>query len=269
MYTTNYTFGSHNDAKPEAYVTKGKNRLKQHGESVYLNDQEEFEIELFNPKNVSVLAKIKINGNYISSRGLVVKPGQRVHLDRYIDEAKKFLFSTYEVSGTNEQVKQAIQNNGLIEVEFYDEEIKLPRVFGGSFNQPYHQQIYYSSSPTFRFNTPDVNWNTITCNSSNNIVGSTFTSSVSDENVRYSTASLNAPKSIETGRVEKGGESDTKLKNVNMDFSYFTSHTVTWRILPNSQKPVEVSELRNYCTGCGTRIKKSNRKFCPSCGNQI
>ena len=262
MYTTNYTLGSHNDAKPEAYVTKGKNRLKQHGESVYLNDQEEFEIELFNPKNISVLAKIKINGNYISSRGLVVKPGQRVHLDRYIDEAKKFLFSTYEVSGTNEQVKQAIQNNGLIEVEFYDEEIKLPQVFGGSFGQPYHQQFYYSSSPTY-------NWNTITCNSSNNLVGSTLTSSVSEENVKYKSASLNAPRSIETGRVEKGSESDTKLKNVNMDFSYFTSHTVTWRILPNSQKPVEVSELRNYCTGCGTRIKKSNWKFCPSCGNQI
>ena len=274
MYTTNYTL-NHTELKPEAYVTKGKNRLKQHGESVYLDDQDQFEIELFNPKNTSVLAKIKINGNYISSRGLVVKPGQRVHLDRYIDEAKKFLFSTYEVSGTNEQVKEAIQYNGLVEIEFYDEEI--PRtVFGGSFGQPYNQNIFYYSSnpiiggsPTYGGSgTPTVNWNTVTCSTAN-LANSTFTSSVGGDDVRIKTTKASLSKSIETGRVEKGDDSDTKLKNVNMDFSYFTSHKVTWRILPNSQKPVEVSQLRNYCTGCGTRVKKSNWKFCPSCGSEI
>ena len=46
----------------EAYIAKGKNRLKQIGQQVYLADQEEFAIELFNPKSNSVLAKIKING---------------------------------------------------------------------------------------------------------------------------------------------------------------------------------------------------------------
>jgi hypothetical protein len=76
-------------------------------------------------------------------------------------------------------------------------------------------------------------------------------------------------KSIETGRVEKGGKSNTELKSGSGDYSYFISHSVTWKLLPNSQKPVEVSDLRNYCSGCGVRIKKANWKFCPTCGNEI
>jgi hypothetical protein len=256
MYTTNYTVN--HTLTPEAYITKGKNRLKQHGESVYLNNQEEFEIELFNPKNISVLAKIKINGNYISNRGLVIKPGQRVHLDRYIDQANKFLFSTYVVDDTDEKVKQAIQNNGLVEIEFYDETISIPP---SPFSGGYRWDNVYYSSPFIGNSTPNprFDWNTITCYSSTNTAN----------DVRIKTASLSAPKSIETGRVEKGGNSDTKLKDVNMDFSFYASHTVTWKILPNSQKPLLVGELRNYCTGCGVRIKKSNWKFCPSCGNQL
>jgi rRNA maturation endonuclease Nob1 len=74
---------------------------------------------------------------------------------------------------------------------------------------------------------------------------------------------------IKAGRVEKGDNSDTRVKNVNMDFSLYSTHLVTWRILPNSNRPVETSELRNYCPGCGVRIKKSTWKFCPSCGNEL
>jgi hypothetical protein len=245
MYNTNYTFNS--TLNPEAYITKGKNRLKQVNDSVYLNDNDQFEIELFNPKTISVLAKIKINGNYLSNRGLILKPGQRIHLDRHIDEAKKFLFSTYEIDGENSAAIDAIQKNGLVEIEFYDETILsgfntiYPSSCGSYYYQPIFTQPNYSPS-----------FGTITCSSGT----ATYTSSLSS-------------KSIETGRVEKGGKSDTELKNASGDYSYFMSHSVTWKLLPNSQKPVEVSELRNYCSGCGVRIKKANWKFCPSCGNEI
>ena len=250
MYNTNYTFNS--QLNPEAYITKGKNRLKQINDSVYLDDNDQFEIELFNPKTISVLAKIKINGIYISNRGLIVKPGQRVHLDRHIDEAKKLLFSTYEIDGENSAAIDATQKNGLVEIEFYDETVLsgLNTVYpslGGSgtyYHQPIFTQPNYSPSFT-----------TITCSTAN-IGNATYTSSISS-------------KSIETGRVEKGGKSDTELKNGSGDYSYFMNHSVKWKLLPNSQKPVEVSELRNYCSGCGVRIKKANWNFCPSCGNEI
>ena len=41
---------------PSAFITKDKKRLKQFGQNVYLNNGEEFEIELFNPSSNTVLS---------------------------------------------------------------------------------------------------------------------------------------------------------------------------------------------------------------------
>jgi len=54
-----------------------------------LNDGDEFEIELFNPKTNPVLAKISINGKRISERGIILNPGQRVFLERFLDSPEK------------------------------------------------------------------------------------------------------------------------------------------------------------------------------------
>lgn len=64
----------------------------------------EFELELFNPKQTTILAKIKINGSYIGGGGIVLRPGERVFLERYLDDAKKFLFETYNVDGGSSEV---------------------------------------------------------------------------------------------------------------------------------------------------------------------
>ena len=101
-------------------ITRNRNRAKIYGDSVYLKDGENFEIELFNPTTVRVLAKITINGNSISSSGIVLKPGERVYLERFIDTNNKFVFETYEVENSNESLN-AIRNNGLITVDFYQE----------------------------------------------------------------------------------------------------------------------------------------------------
>ena len=84
------------NAKPGAWIVSSKDRGRKQIKSgkVFLNDGDEFEIELFNPLIVSVLADIKLNGQSISKTGLVVKPGQRVYLDCFIDDRKKFKFST-------------------------------------------------------------------------------------------------------------------------------------------------------------------------------
>ena len=109
---------------PSAYVTKGKQRIKQYDKSVYLNNGDEFEIELFNPTQNKVLAKIEINGNNIGGSGIVLRPGERVFLERYLNEAKKFLFETYKVNGSNSDVLKAIENNGDLSVKFYSEYIQ-------------------------------------------------------------------------------------------------------------------------------------------------
>jgi hypothetical protein len=114
-----------NKKVPTANLAVNKSRVKlynKQGEmpTYYLQKGQEFQIELFNPTTDVVLAKIILNGNPISQGGLVLNPGQRVFLERYLDVAKKFLFDTYEVAKTSE-AQQAIENNGDFKVEFFRE----------------------------------------------------------------------------------------------------------------------------------------------------
>ena len=116
MYKKNYEAPS----VPTAMIAVNKSRLKVYNNTgdmptYYLQKGQEFQIELFNPTTDVILAKIILNGNPISQGGLVLNPGQRVFLDRYLDVAKKFLFDTYEVSNS-EEVKKAIEKNGDFKV---------------------------------------------------------------------------------------------------------------------------------------------------------
>jgi rRNA maturation endonuclease Nob1 len=54
-----------------------------------------------------------------------------------------------------------------------------------------------------------------------------------------------------------------------MDFENYPCETVIMKIMAESNKPIEVSDIRNYCSDCGTRMKKQTWKFCPNCGSKI
>ena len=228
--------------KPTAHITKKKSRLKVYnGHIVFLNDKDNFEFEIHNPKQKSVLCKIKINGEYISNSGVIIKPGQRVFLERFLDTNNKFEFSTYEVEDTSEN-RSAIDLNGDVLVEFYDEQQIVAGTSSGN------------SWITTTINTGSPYYGGLTY-STNNLVSSTFT------NTTYNN-------SIETGRVEKGDKSDQSFTNSYENFNYHTCHTVKFEIMPLSTKNKNVEEIRQYCTECGTKVKK-NYKFCPSCGNTV
>lgn len=111
-------------AVPSAWIVnpkdKGRKSIKKG--NIYLKNGDEFEIEVFNPLKISVLSDIKINGESISKSGLVIKPGQRVYLDCFIDDGRKFKFETYIVEDTDES-NESISNNGLLEVFFYREDV--------------------------------------------------------------------------------------------------------------------------------------------------
>jgi hypothetical protein len=279
---------------PCAYISKDRKRLKQFGQTVYLNNGDEFQLELFNPSSTTVLAKIKLDGSYISGGGIVLKPGQRVFLERYLDDARKFKFETYEVDGTSNEVLDAIAGNGDVVIDFFDE-YKQPvwnnpiTYVGGSFGGPIH--IYGSNT----LNTNYVNGMTTTTNgnvsftSSSNTAGVNFnTTSMSNTfagpNLRSATSRLKKSKpnsrsevtmdmlsmdSIETGRVEKGGSSDQSFQTVNKTFNHHTCASSVWKILPMSQKVYEKQDLKVYCTNCGKKRKKDSDKFCSSCGNKF
>jgi hypothetical protein len=266
----NKTTGTYQISKPEAWIAVSSNRQKIYGDkNVYLDNGQEFQIELYNPTNQPYLAKMYLNGNLISPSGLVLKPGQRYFLDRFIDEKKKLVFSTYEVDDDPE-VKQAIANNGMIKVEFYPEQAPLNWcTITTTPCYPYHQtwrtspNIWYSTNTgglTFGSSTGTLNVSTGTVSTSS----ASFTSNTSNT---FST--LRESKSLETGRVEQGSKSNQELINTYGNFSWIWTYSSEYQILPRSVKPVEVSEIRDYCTECGVRIKKKTWKFCPTCGEKL
>ena len=245
--------------KPTAFITKEKQRVKQHSQTVYLKDGDEFEIELFNPTQKTILAKIKINGEYLSAAGLIVKPGQRVFLERFIDVDKKLVYSTYEVDGTNKEVLDAIASNGDVQIEFYNE--TLPT---------WINTLTGTSTSTVTLGNYPATFTTTTSSQPywQNIGTSVNYSANMDSNLRSTAFFSNS--SFETGRVEGGEKSNQSLiHDSNFNFDWFTFHKVDWKILPHSQKPVEVSDLKKYCHGCGSKIKKSTYKFCPNCGTKL
>jgi hypothetical protein len=290
---------------PTANIAVNKSRIKLYNKkgempSYYLQKGQEFQIELFNPTTESVLAKITLNGNVISQGGLVLSPGQRVFLDRYLDVAKKFLFDTYEVANTQE-VKEAIVNNGDFKVQFYRESKPRPRnpilrigstrdIWGGPNHN--HGIIRYDNTNTggyvYGSTTPITNTftttNTIIGGSSDLSTSAFYSSSVHDGSATMdwmqTEKSVETPlnltkgaakksKSIETGRVEEGSDSDQKFKTVNKDFEYFAFYTVEAKLLPVSQKvnTVEDINVKRYCTNCGAKLGKGH-KFCASCGTK-
>ena len=88
LYQQNYNFGS---KEPSAFITVRKQRQKQNGKNVYLHDRTEFEIELHNPTNDSILAKISLNGNRISNSGVVLKPSEKHFIEKLNDNQSVIL----------------------------------------------------------------------------------------------------------------------------------------------------------------------------------
>ena len=284
MKTTTNTFVVKSETEsPQAWVAIKRNRQKiynrQGKTQVYLKDGQEFQIELFNPTQTRYLVKFKINGNYQADRGLILNPGQRYFLDRFIDDDKKLEFSTYEIEDSK-AAKKAIEKNGLLEVEFYAETflhgniISYPRIYTTpNWSQPIwttnpHQfwggtsaGIFNNAGGSSTLTLAGSTVNNITYTSGTVACGTTYTSSAN-----YSSVVNDA--SIETGRVEKGEKSDQKFEEGYGTFGSWASYTTTVQIIPLSQKPAEAQEIRSYCTGCGSRVKKQTWKFCPNCGTE-
>jgi hypothetical protein len=250
-----YTSTTGDKPSPTAHIAVNRNRIKQYGNKVYLKDGTHFEIELYNPKKSKVLAKIYIDDKLISSTGLVIKPGQRVYLERWIDEPKKFLFETYEVENTTES-KEATSENGRVKIEFYDEFIKLTGGFTTTWTYDSYPSFGGSTINTVYFSNSNLNSDF----SVNDVIGA---------NSSIVSSSLPIAGSFETGRTEKGELSGQSFGTDDSEYNFWASDSVFIRLLPESRKPVEVQEIRNYCTDCGSRIKKSSWKFCPSCGTKI
>lgn len=260
---------------------------------VYLNDGDEFQIQLFNPTNRVIGAKLKFNNEHkgwlSGNNYIVLRPGERVWLERFLDCRDKFIFNTYEVSNSSQVIK-AIKDNGDITIEFYYED-NSNKTRGITFSQP----ILYSYSDTFTYEPKNtctssisglIKYNTNSCvstdtlgiadsistlsSNANKASSHSFTKSISTNASTYAAKCLkNAAKTIETGRVEHGSYSNQNFKNVYYEFESWPFATKHFKLLPVSRKEYFGSDLKKvYCTNCGKKLSPKF-KFCPVCGTKI
>lgn len=256
--------------KPTVNITINKGRVKKHLQKdvnvCYLENNTEFQIELYNPTQSVILAKILLNGNSISNGGIVLRPAERIFLDRFIDVPKKFKYETYSVQN-NTLNKKSIENNGKVEVSFYYES-DFPSNFFDTYWRPQQTFIYPQSpscDPSFPLLNRDYFINSTNTSNLNDIIGSVLTTnSTLNTNFTYLSNS-----DIETGRIEKGSISKQEFENSDREFYSCSFHTVIYEIKPYSEKIIAKGDLKNkkYCTECGKKIKQSD-KYCSHCGHK-
>ena len=276
--------------------------------TVYLESGQEFQIQLFNPHKYTIGAKIYINGERIPNI-LILNPGERIWLERFLDTAKKFKFSTYEVDGNDSDVKEAIKDNGLIKVEFYKEVRKKSclenKITWQTYNNNNSTTIDYNKykknytfdngaiTATLNDYKHDVKSNVLTgeitlcdglcgthtyyANAFSEPTASASINSITTANyscdctgISTSATSLTIePSMIETGRIDEGSYSTQEFQDVYKDFEYFPFVTETIKLLPISQKPYTVNDLQKIYCSECGRKLNTKYKFCPYCGTKV
>ena len=200
---------------------------------------------------------------------MVIKPGQRVYLDCFVDDRKKFIFQTYTVDGDQKSL-DAIVDNGLLEVFFYKEQAVTLQNWNDRFHKviihEYHP-VYYPVYPRWYPTYYTLGTGTITtCNSVNTLTttsayntsssyggvlnngsyGSSFTNcSLTSGSLTSGSAYYNSPVggSLETGRVEKGEKSNQQFVDVDMEFEKNYIHHLVYQLLPSSRKPKDINDI--------------------------
>lgn len=245
--------------------------VKNYEGYVYLRDGQNFVIRMFNKFPQPIAARINVNGKSLGD-SILINPGQKVDIERFLDEKKKFVFKTYDIDSSDPEVMKAIEKNGDIQVELFQEK-RYNDWF--SYNiRDYDYKINPNiSKPGFdMINLGDSNGtDTTNLDDSNNI---SYTSSINTDNtmnlldINSKTTNITDRSLNETGRVEKGEHSQQNFVKVDKDFENYPFLIKKLKILPFSKLNFN-DDVRIYCVGCGYRIRKRSWNFCPKCGEKI
>jgi hypothetical protein len=277
---TTYDFKEHVLAE----ITVNKNRRPKYDKNIiYLKDGTEFEIELSNNTRGTVLARIKLDDNLISASGIVLKPGEHVFLDRYLEDQRKFIFNTYNIEAKNEQSKEAIKNNGNVEIIYYKEQVPdFPITWIGgthTFESDWFNNHGTTNKRGLLFERDCGTGGTLTTNTSfsasslSQARGARVKATVLNDSISIGDKVADDDSGddlIETGRVEMGGTSKQEFTNAYNKFNSYSFETIRYKLLPESEKLLTVndSRLRRYCTSCSRKIHPK-WTYCSGCGTKV
>jgi hypothetical protein len=257
---TNLTISS---KEPTAKIAVNKSVLSEYQNgNFFLKNETEFQIELFNPTSNTIAAKVFINDVQISSSLLVIKPGERIWLERFIDSNQKFKFNTYSIDNSAEAL-EAIKSNGKVKVEFYNEQL-----YTNTITTYYTGWVDDSNYKKWNWNGPNYykKWNEIY---NGNISSDMNLCSGKSFNCSLDVLSPNETEKVETGRIEQGSKSNQQFSNYYGDFNFWPFKTINLQILPFSAKLIDKRDLKNiFCPNCGKAVKQKDN-FCKYCGSKL
>jgi len=293
------------DSEPSAIIlaknprTSSLDELKSYqGNTIYLNNGDEFQIRLFNPLREKIGVQIGINGD-LSHSLLVLNPGEDVTLDRFLDDKSKMLYETYTIDGNNQAAVNAAADNGIVNINFYKEKkvirpnlrSKSLKGSSGIYGASVGSSRGFDDGSTFTTNIGSdyaTLGNTngmgdVTLTSSNNVFFSqslegaaTLDGALTDKS--YVDAPLDFASDPvpevkkETGRIEKGNESAQHFNEVQVEFETFSFYQIVYYLKPTSERgstTVTETKVRDYCPNCGYRIRNTRWNFCPKCGDEV
>jgi hypothetical protein len=253
---------------PTAIITVNGNERKIYKDNkIFLNNGDNFEIKFFNPTKNTIGAKINFDGKQ-SNEYLILRPGEQTSINRFLNENKKMKFETYQVNN-NEQTNKAIENNGLIEIFFFNEYIPFTyqeityTPYKSPWDSPYESP--YKSPYKLPYKSPYKSPYTYDTNntSSYNI------RSCNNVNTNFNDMNFcDSDNKIETGRIEKGETSEQSFTYKDIQFNIFSFHSIKYQLLPFSQKD-SLNKVKYYCSKCNYRIRQEKWKHCPNCGTEL
>ena len=254
---------------PNVKIGRNRHPIREYqegsGKVVYLKNGDNFEFLLHNPSSITVGALIYVNNNKIAEQVLVLHPGQSLWLDCNPISKKKFHFTEYEVKNTKSNL-DAIADNGLIKVEFFNETVISqigPLWTDPVMTYPHWDKQFYGNTgePPVHF----YSQNNMSIGDMSEPLKATMDFFPVDNSLQSRRVKS---KSVKTGRVDFQGESNQNFTQVEVDLEQYPAYTYYYKILPESTKQLHASDIKQYCTGCGKKRKKKEN-FCPSCGNKF
>jgi len=227
-------------------LVKGIKQRFYSGNTVYLSNGTEFEIEFFNKSSKTVCPSITVNGEGFK-RSPVIYNGQKYVLKDFITIPRKLLFQTYMVDALDNEVQEAIKDNGIIRIKYYYEKEIKKHFPPKSLYSEYEADLPFGYRPR----RESVHFQP---KSSKN----------AEDSVHFMPSNNNdysrEKPEFETGKIMKGSSSDIKYNSVKIDLDYSSSETQEIKILPLSKKPKTIN-----CNRCDV-VSNSEANYCSNCG---
>lgn len=240
--------------------------LREFKDTVYIPFGSEYSILLKNLDTRRVIANVYIDGDNMTTNGLVLNGGQEIDLERSIknnnlNEGNKFKF--IERTGAIEKNRGIKLEDGLIRVEYQFEKVYL--------NQLQNPGILWNAnySNTQWANTPlrGISLNSGSGRTTSSTIG------IAQNSVQCSTNYSATAYANDVGITVPGSISDQKFTTTSWFATETEKHSIVLKLLGETDDNKVITEAitvksKPKCITCGKQ-NKATAKFCTECGTGL